>query len=228
MLEGLEHSRERDAGFARLRGRLESAEGLATFDGRHPEASRELRCRAAEAAAVEAASLGLHAIAAQEWKEVVEVGPGGSTTLSSELEWAHSSRRAGHMEEAISAYTRVVEGSLLTRSERLEARYWRGRSRLETGSSGAGREDLHTVAVSASDPALSIDAYDHLARDCVTRGDLGGAAGWIESSRVRWAETSASRTPQGDRVRRALMRMSAIVELRLAIFDREVIDSDRR
>ncbi|MEO0652816.1 MAG: hypothetical protein AAFZ65_19235, partial [Planctomycetota bacterium] len=73
----------------------------------------------------------------------------------------------------------------------------------------------------SEDPSRSIEAYDHLARSAVGEGDFGGAAGWIEAARVRWDHAARALTPEGERARRALMRMGALVELRLAIFERE-------
>lgn len=174
---------------------------------------------AARMVAREGASLGLHGLAAEAHQRSYGLARTESERAASALETAHALRRDGRTEHARLAYARACREPALEDDDLRDAQLWLGRLAVEQGRLREGEQLLRDVAERADDPGVSIDAYDHLARTALLRRDLGGAAGWIEAARVRWDDAARAHTPRGERVRRALMRIGAIVELRIAIFD---------
>jgi hypothetical protein len=134
------------------------------------------------------------------------------------LELAHVERRRGRLDRARAHYEHCLGESALSPAERGEVRLWQGRLALEAGEAELGRRILVAVAHGDADPHRSLTAFDCLARERITSGALEAAAGWLEQARSHWAAVAAEHTPRGDRVRRGLMRMGAVVELRAALF----------
>lgn len=199
--------------------RLEAADRLEAVAGSDEvEGEEALECL--ELAADELVALGVLDEAAQLWGRVVERALDGPACARACLRWAQILRRGGDFRAAAAAYERAAEDPLATVEVREEARLWAARIALEDGDRAAGLRGLERLANSADDPAFSIRAFDLLARAAIERGDLEGAAGWLEAARARWSEECQAVTPRGERVRRGLMGMGSVIELRLAIFDR--------
>jgi hypothetical protein len=218
-LAELERARSLDGHRERWLARLAAADRLeAAAWSDEAEQMQALEC--VEVAADELVALGILDEAAQLWGRVVERTLDGPARARACLRWAQILRRGGESRAAAAAYERAAEDPQAAAEVREEARLWAARMAIEDGDRAAGLRGLERLANSAEDPAFSIRAFDLLARAAIERGDLEGAAGWLETARERWSEECRAVTPRGERVRRGLIGMGSVIELRLAIFDR--------
>ncbi len=144
----------------------------------------------------------------------------GETSLAATLELAHLERRGGRPAAALGHYLRLVREERVSPALRDEATLWAGRAHQDLGERAQARRLWRELAERAQDPVTRVRAHDWLALDHLAAGDDAGAAGWLMRCRETLFAASLERTPEGTRVRRALARMRASVELALAIEDR--------
>jgi len=212
-------------GRARLTQRLGAIDDLRAVRVLHPgdEASAGA---AAVLAARELRALDLLDEATVELEFALALDADGPQASGWRLELADLERRRGEVAAAVASYAACAQDAGLDETDRAHARLWSGRLSLGLGRRDEGEKILIALAYDAADPVRSVQAFDELALSDVAAHDLGRAAGWIDACRRRHETTAARATPTGDRVRRALMRMRGLVELRCALFDQGPLESD--
>ena len=139
-------------------------------------------------------------------------------------------RRAGDHELALAHYRSLLAlapASALHAGQQVEARtlhlraqLWAGQVASDAGHPDQARAAWRTVVLRAEDPILRVDACDRLALERIASGDLAAAAGWLHHARAVTEPHTGEQTPEGERVRRALVRMRAVDELILATAQR--------
>lgn len=179
------------------------------------------------------AGLGCDREAFLAWEQHL-AGPKGTARTHREalFEAAQAARRCGEHERAVDLYARFLEqpdpepepaaGGVQPRAQREQARLWLARSLQEVGRLEEARRRWTALATETDRWDVGVAAFDRLALHAVERKDLEGAAGWLHAARTRWKDPASALTPDGERIRRALVRMSAVDELQLAIATREL------
>lgn len=215
----LRQARE-SSGRRRLLGRLHAVEALRSVEATFPS-EPAVGARASAAAAEELLALGLCDESAVAFELALERFESAPESPFWRLGAADARRRGSDYAAALPGYALAGADVGLPGTERDRAQLWFARCLRAIDRPGEAESILIALAHDATDPVRSIDAYDELALAAVSIGDVAGAAGWIDACRRRHAASEAEHTPTGDRVRRALMRMSSVVELRCAVFERD-------
>ncbi len=179
------------------------------------------------------ASLGCDREAFAAWEQHL-LGSNDTARLRREAlyEAAQAARRCGEHGRAADLYARFLEQPDSEPAgvasgpqpcvQREQARLWLARSLQETGRHEEASRRWAALATETDCWEVGVAAFDRLALDAVERKDLEGAAGWLHAARMRWKDPASVLTPDGERIRRALVRMSAVDELQLAIATREL------
>ncbi|QDU69721.1 hypothetical protein Pla86_48410 [Planctomycetes bacterium Pla86] len=214
-------------GRSRLLGRLRAVDALHAVGELHQGDSASAAAAAA-AAAGELRALGLLDEAAVEIARALDAVAVGPSAARWRLELADLQRRRGEVRSAAATYAACAQDRELDEGDRDHARLWSARMSLALGRGEEAERVLVALAHDARDPVYSVRAFDELVLADVAAGDLGRAAGWIDACHHHHQAVAARDTPSGDRVRRALMRMRGVVELRCAAFDARLRDSDDR
>lgn len=213
--QGLVGSKGRD----RLARRLTAIEAFRRVHGLH-DGDDDDRARGALAAGRHLATLEFHDEARSEFDAALRLAQEPRLVLEARLARADTARRAGDWEAARSDYAWCADA--LDGSERVSALVRLGDACTELGQPRAARAAWtraleHPVACTEL-----VDAYDRLARAALSRGDDAGAAGWLEACRTALRGPLSARTPDGERLRRALQSMRARYELACRSLERSV------
>ena len=228
-LQGLEAARaacEGTTGSRRLAARLALLDGLTGALADLQQAPAELLAERGQLLS----SLGCDVEALGDFEQRLAVTPGGNQLREALLDAAQAARRCDRHERASVLYAGFLEqadpGSAgfgdSERELREQVRLWLARSLAKSGRMKQARRRLIALAREATSWSLGIQAYDRLARDAIEQADLTAAAGWLSAARARWHARACALTPEGERIRGALARMSATAELRLAVSSREL------
>jgi hypothetical protein len=153
--------------------------------GRLPEALEELRC-------------------AVRWGRGTEFHARGL------LEIGHVERRMGHARRALDAYLDVAADSSASAARRDDAWLWAGRVWKDEDRIEDARRAWRGVAREGEDPVDRILAYDYLALLHVELDERDAAAAVVIACRRELADVAIEETRQGERVRKALLRMRAL------------------
>lgn len=217
-LEGLRRTAEQSGGWERLRARVALAEELeAELLG--IESLGAVRTSLLEELARLFDQLGCPQEAHRAYEELLASGPGLESGPDLLFRAAGAARRSGARARAAELYRGFLEREPALAdppSRRLQARAWLARLLSELGHGDEARRRWRAIAHDATDPLHGIDAFDRLALDALEAGDREAAAGWLHAARTRFVEAGSQLTPDGERVRRALVRMRANDELSLA------------
>ncbi len=155
-----------------------------------------------------------------EWaREHAQAAPDRARAI---LELAHLERRQGRFEAALHGYVDVAAVTGLDAGTLDAARFWQGRVQRDLGRRSEARRTWSALAEAARSPLMRIDAYDELALECVERGDLEGAAGWLDRCRRALQPTAEEASELGASTRNALSRLRAPIALERAIRERVV------
>jgi tetratricopeptide (TPR) repeat protein len=212
---------ESHSGRERLRARLGAIEALRRVREWHP-ASGDDGARAALAAALQLGVLGLDDEALAECDAAVRLASDDELHAAARLERAHAARRSGAFERACDDYRwcaahlphDVAVSALLRLGDAEQARG-------ETLLARAAWEQAIALDVASSD---TIDAFDRLARDALTRGDREAAAAWLDACTRALGDALRARTPVGTTLRRALLAMRTRHELACDALERAAYD----
>lgn len=137
------------------------------------------------------------------------------------LEAAHAARRLGQAEEALERYQKVRQALGARDVDREAAALWQGDMHLEVGRSGRAEQAWRTLAEGSGDMFMRISAFDRLALLALDQGSPESAAGWLMRCRLEFKSHAKERTERGERVRRALLRMRALVATKVAVAERD-------
>lgn len=144
----------------------------------------------------------------------------------SELEIGHLHRRAGHDREALDAYLNVASDPRAAPERRDDAWLWAARIWERSERHEDARRAWKLVATEGVSALDRILAYDDWALSLVRAGDLEGAAGLLSSCKLALRDVALEETHEGERVRRALLRMRVVDVLPRAIRTRKALQRD--
>ncbi len=217
---------------ARLRSGLSGLEGAALFRARQELLSTLRSVRenypADKLAAAQAAFLAGELLRAwneprsaqREFEQAREAGRGTEFEARSSMELAHLQRRSGRLEQALAGYTAVLtlDGSPPGLVD--AARLWLGRVQLDLGRRDEARSTWWELGRAGRSPKIRIDAYDELALEAISRGDLEGAAGILDLCRRQLHAQSMQDSQLGRDVCAALDRMRCVHALQDSVRER--------
>jgi hypothetical protein len=150
-----------------------------------------------------------------------EVAAEPAEALRLTLEAAHAARRMGQRNAAAERYRRVRVGTAVDEHVRQSATYWFAAVSAEEGHSQQAVEAWKSLALGPGDVFLRIDAFDALALHALENDSAEAAAGWLLRCRLELAELAREATERGERVRRCLLRMRALVATKVAVAERD-------
>jgi tetratricopeptide (TPR) repeat protein len=158
--------------------------------------------------------------AGEEFAAARRLAGGGRLGARAGLELGHLARRAGLLDEALAHYALVASEADTPAAERDLARLWSGRAQADLGRHDEARATLDALAEGARDACARVAAFDELALAWIAAGDLEAAAGELARCRRELRSSALAATPEGERVRSALLRMRAVARLRTAVAER--------
>ncbi len=191
----------------------------------HPQA-RVIGAEAAFRAAELLRAAGEDARALEEFRWSAREGQGTEFRARALLEIGHLHRRNERRAEALEAYLDVAGDAKAEGFRRDDAWYWAGVVWKTEGRLEDARSAWKRVAEQASDTLARIQAYDALGLLLLEANDPEGAAGVLHECLTRLSERALEETPEGERVRNALLRMRLVDDLPLAIERRKSEGSD--
>lgn len=159
--------------------------------------------------------------ALEEFRWAEREGRGTPFRIRARLEIGHLHRRAGRWREALQAYLDAAAEAEAEPARREDAWLWAGSAWKELGRVEEARTAWKRVAGEGTDPLARIVAYDELCLLLLEDADLEGAAGMLDECVRALSPRALEETADGERVRRALLRMRAVEELRRAIARRK-------
>lgn len=180
---------------------------------------------AARAAAVEGAfrageilrAAGQDEGALQEFAWAAAHGEASEFRVRARLEIGHLHRRAQRWREALEAYLDAAADASASPPRREDAWLWVGTSWKALGLLEDARRTWRRVAEQGTDVLARVTAYDELGRLLIEAGDLEGAAGLLDECLRALSGRALEETEEGERLRRALLRMRIVEELPRAI-----------
>lgn len=209
------------SGRARLAARLTAIEAFRRVHTAHG-GDDEVRARAALAAGRHLTTLGFDGEAYEQFDAAVRLAIGDAQRFEARAARADASRRAEDWAGAERDYAWCADTGRGV--ERVVALLRLGDARSALGEPRRAH-DAWVRAIELGDACTElVEVYDRVAREALARGDDAAAAGWLEACRAALREPLASRTPQGERIRRAFVAMRARHELRCRAFERAVFD----
>ncbi len=155
--------------------------------------------------------------AAAEFERGVKLGKGTDFGARAGLEVGHLRRRAHRLLEALRAYESVALEAEAPARYRDRACLWAGQVNARLGRTSEARAYFERLARGGRDPFTRIRAFDAWAASLVDEEDLEGAAGVLDLCRNEHHDCALEETRHGERVRRALERMSSVDRLAAAI-----------
>lgn len=155
--------------------------------------------------------------ALEEFRWAVANGEGSEFRVRARLEVGHLHRRARRWREALDAYLDAAADVSASPSRREDAWLWVGTSWKALGRRDDARTTWRRVAEQATDVLARVTAYDELGRLLIEQDDLEGAAGLLDECLRALSSRALEETEEGERLRRALLRMRIVEELPRAI-----------
>lgn len=155
--------------------------------------------------------------ALDEFRWAVANGEGSEFRVRARLEVGHLHRRAKRWREALEAYLDAAADVSASPSRREDAWLWVGTSWKALGRREDARATWRRVAEQGTDVLARVTAYDELGRLLMEQDDLEGAAGLLDECLHALSSRALEETEEGERLRRALLRMRIVEELPRAI-----------
>lgn len=159
--------------------------------------------------------------ALEEFRWAIAHGEGSEFRVRARLESGHLHRRAERWREALQAYLDAAADPQASAARREDAWLWVGSAWKALGRAEDARLAWRRVAEQGSDALARVTAFDELALLYLEESELEGAAGVLDECLRVLSASALEETEEGERVRRALLRMRIVDELPRAIARRK-------
>lgn len=159
--------------------------------------------------------------ALEEFRWAVEHGADSEFRARARLEIGHLHRRAERWREALQSYLDAAADPAASAARRDDAWLWVGSAWRALERPEDARLAWRRVAEQGRDALARIAAFDELALLLLEEAELEGAAGVLDQCLRALSAHALEETEEGERVRRALLRMRVVGELQRAIARRK-------
>jgi tetratricopeptide (TPR) repeat protein len=159
--------------------------------------------------------------ALEEFRWAVEHGEESEFRVRARLESGHLHRRAERWRESLQAYLDAAADPHASAARREDAWLWVGSAWKALGRPEDARLAWRRVAEQGSDTLARVTAFDELALLYLEEAELEGAAGVLDECLRALSTHALEETEEGERVRRAMLRMRIVDELPRAIARRK-------
>ena len=187
----------------------------------HPEA-RAIAVEAAFRAGEILRTAGDEDRALAEFRWAVANGGESAFKVRGRMEIGHLHRRAGRWREALQSYLDAAADPSGSASRREDAWLWVGSAWKGLERRDEAEAAWRRVAEEGTDPLARVTAFDELCLLYLEESEIEGAAGMLDRCLRALAPHALEETEQGERVRRALLRMRIVDRLPRAIERRKL------
>lgn len=156
-----------------------------------------------------------------EFRWALEHGAQTEFRARARLEIGHLHRRAERWREALQSYLDAAADADSSAARREDAWLWVGSAWKALERVEDARLAWRRVAEQGSDPLARITAFDELGLSYLEESELEGCAGVLDQCLRALSAHALEETEEGERVRRALLRMRIVDELPRAISRRK-------